>query len=240
MPWADIVIALLIAGGALIGYNIGLLGAFKGFISNIVGLIIAWIATPIAQAWLESKWGVESFLADILLRRLPDQVHELINEAAHAAQTLQDFREGLYMSFPPELALYLQRTLNKAPISSVPSPEAAVNAIARELAQCILWAFLFLLTWLLLSIVIKGFMGMIFIGGDGKTMIGMLDGFLGMAAMATIVVASLIVFSGLVFPVILITHTNDNLSKLVPYLMDSKLINWMGSIYQLYVVPWIG
>ncbi|MCL1849187.1 MAG: hypothetical protein FWF83_05915 [Clostridiales bacterium] len=240
MPWVDILLVLIIALGALIGYNVGLLGAFKGFISKIAGLVCAWLLTPIAQAWLEAKWGAETFLAGIMERKLPSQVQEIISEAAHTAKTMQELREGLYRLFPDDLALYLQRTLNKAPTQSIPSSEAVIHAITREVAQCVLWAFLFILIWMIASIIVKGFMGMIFIGGDGKTIIGVLDGVLGMTAMTFIVVSSMIIFSGLIFPLILITHTEGDWVKIYPYLMDSRLIHWMGGIYQLYVVKWIG
>ena len=239
MPWADIIIILLIAACAWIGYSIGFLGALKGFISNIVGLTLAWIFAPIAQAWLESKWGVETLLTSIVRGRIPNTVEAVVKAAAQTANTLQEFRDNLVVSMPPEIALYLQRTLSRAPMQSAFAPDQVVSAVTREIAQGILWAFLFFLIWLILSILTKSILGMIFIHGDGKTIAGMLDGLLGMTAMTVIVVVALIIFSGMAFPVMLLSNTGGSLSKVYPYLLDSWLINWMGSIYQLHFIPWV-
>jgi uncharacterized membrane protein required for colicin V production len=241
MPWVDIILILFIAVAAFIGYSVGLLGALKGFISNILGLIIAWLATPFVQAWLETKWRVESILMSLIGDRLPAPLHELIRGVAQTARTLQELRENL-MSAPlqPEVSLYLQRMMNKAPADTIPTPDMAVNMLTREIAQCVLWAFLFIFIWLITSILIKGFISMIFISKDGKTLIGVFDGVLGMVAMTIIIVTLLIVFSGLIFPLILMSGSGGNLAKIYPYLMDSKMIGWLAGIYQLYVIPWMG
>ena len=241
MPWADIVIVLLIVIAAYIGYTVGLLGAFKGFISKIVGLLGAWLLTPLALAWLEGKWGVEAFLAELIRGRIPAPLMEAIRGLAQTARTFQELREGLMaMPMPPEVALYLQRTMDKAPPSTVPSPEIAAYMLTKEIAQSIMWAFLFVLIWMILAILIKGFMSMIFIGGDGKTIIGVFDGVLGTVVTTFILVAFLVVFSGVVFPVILITKPDGGFAKIYPYLLDSGLIRGMARVYQLYIVPWIG
>jgi len=241
MPWVDIIIVLLIAIAAFIGYNIGLLGAFKGFISKIVGLIAAWIITPFVQAWLEAKWGVESLLMTVIRARIPVALQELIRGIAQTARTLQDFRENLMTApLPAEVSLYLQRMMNKAPDGAAPSPEMAVNLLTREIAQCIFWAVLFIFIWMILSILIKGFISLIFISKDGKSIIGVFDGILGMIAMAVIVMAFLVVFSGLIFPAILMSGSGGSAVKVFSYLLDSKLINWLSGIYQLYVIPWMG
>lgn len=241
MPWADIILILIIAIAAFIGYTIGLLGALKGFISNILGLIIAWVATPFVLAWLETKWRIESILASLIGDRIPAPLQEMVRGIAKTARTLQELRENLSSApLPPEMSLYLQRMMNKAPAETVPTPDMAVEMLTREIAQCILWAFLFIFIWLILSILIKGFAGMIFIGKDGKTLIGVFDGVLGMVAMAVIVVTVLIVVSGLVYPLILMSGTGGNLARIYPHLMNSKLIGWMAGVYQLYVIPWMG
>jgi len=237
MPWVDIIIVLLIAIAAFIGYNVGLLGAFKGFVSSIVGLIAAWILAPIAQAWLETRWGIESFLTELVGALLPAQFKELVQTAAQAARTLQDFRENLLTSLPPEMALYLQRVLNRSPLEAVFTATDAVDAITTEIAHCVLWAFLFLLIWLILSILVKGFLSMIFIGKDGKTIIGVFDGVLGMVAMTVIVVMALILCCGLLYPLLLFSGTDGSLARIYPHLLNSRLISWMASIYQLYLVP---
>ena len=239
MPWVDILIVLLIALGALIGYNIGFLGAFKGFISKIAGLICALLLTPIAQAWLESRWGVESFLAALIARRIPASFSEVLSAAAQTAQTFQELQERLYLSFPPEIALYLKRSLSNTTGHTVPSPDMVLSAVAREIAQCVMWAFLFLLIWLILSITIKAFIGMIFIKNDGKTILGVFDGFLGMVAMTCIVVASMIVFCGLGFPALMIAKPGGNWARVYPYITSARLVNWMAGMYQCYVIPWI-
>jgi len=236
MPWVDVIIVLLITIAAFIGYNVGLLGAFKGFVSSIVGLVAAWILAPIAQAWLETKWGVESFLTELVGALLPAQFKEMVQVAAQAAHTLQDFRDNLLTAMPPEMALYLQRVLNRSPLDAAFSPTDAVDAITGEIAQCIMWAFLFLLIWLILSILIKGFLSMIFISKDGKTIIGVFDGVLGMVAMTAIVVMAMIVCSGLLYPLMLFSRPDGSLARLYPQLLNSRLISWMASIYQLYLV----
>ena len=241
MPWVDIIVVILIAAAAFIGYSIGMLRAIKGFISKIVGWIGAWLLTPIAQAWLEGKWGIESFLADLLEDRIPITLQEVIRGLSLAARTLMDVRENLASApLPPEVAAYLQRTLSKAPADTVPSPDTIIRIVTHEIAQSLLKAFLFVLIWMILSILIKGFISMIFVSGDGKSLLGVFDGILGLLAMTLIVLASLTIFSGMLYPVILLSDTGGALSKLIPHLLDSRLIGWLGGIYQLYVVPRIG
>ena len=241
MPWVDIVLVLIIAVAAFVGYCVGLLGAFKGFISKFVGLIIAWIATPFVQAWLETKWRVESILTSLIADRLPAPLQELIRGVAKTARTLQELRDNLMSApLPPEVSLYLQRLMNKAPEDTVPSPDMAVNMLTREIAQCILWALLFIFIWMVVSILLKGFISMIFISKEGKSIIGIFDGILGLVAMTVIVLTALIVISGLIYPIILMSGSEGSLAKIYPLLMNSKLIGWMAGIYQLYVIPWIG
>ena len=241
MPWVDIIVILLIAAAAFIGFSIGLLGAFKGFISNIVGLVSAWLLAPLAQAWLEVKLGADTFLAGLISERLPASLKELIRGLAQTARTLQEVRENILSSpMPEEVALYLQRMLNKTPENTVPSPEMMVDAISREIAQSVMWAFLFLLIWLIASILIKGFLGMIFINKDGKTLLGAFDGILGLVALTSIVFMSLVVVSGLMYPLAVMSDSSEGIARVYPYLMDSRLIGWMAGIYQLYLVPWMG
>lgn len=239
MPWADIIIVAIIAAAALIGYNVGLLGAFKGFIGSIVGMVTAWLLTPIAQAWLESKWAVSSFLADIIGEKLPESMVTLIQGAAKTAATLQEFRESLLAKVPPEMASYMQRTLDKATMKTVPSPDMAIQVVTREIAQGLIWTFFFILIWLIVSILVKSFLSMIFIRKDGKSIIGVFDGILGLTAMMVIVVVSLVVFSGLLYPLAFMADTGSGFARIYPYLLDSRLMNWMASIYQLYVIPWV-
>jgi hypothetical protein len=61
-----------------------------------------------------------------------------------------------------------------------------------------------------------------------------------MAVLTFIVVASMIVFSGAVFPVLLLSNTESGFARLYPRLLDSNLISWMASIYQSYVISWLG
>jgi hypothetical protein len=140
---------------------------------------------------------------------------------------------------PPGMSSYLERMMNRTPVDTVPTPDAIVQMVAMEIAQSILWAFLFVLIWLILSIMIKAFMDIIFIGGDGKTLIGVVDGLLGMVVMTFIVVASMIVFSGAVFPFLLLTDADGSISRVYPALMESNLFSWMASIYQSYVIAWL-
>ncbi len=241
MPWVDIIIALFIAIMAFIGYNVGLFGALTGFISKIAGLVAAWMLTPIAQAWLEAKWGVESIFVRLINARLPALLKELVTDAASVSQTMQGFRERLYEALSPELALYLQRTVEKASEGkSVPAPDAVLNAISREIAQSLIWAVLFVFIWLMLSILLNGFLSIIFIGDDGATILGVVDGVLGMVAMTIITVTALIVVSGLVYPIALFAGSSGSFSKVYPYLMASKLTSWMASIYQMYLLPLMG
>jgi len=241
MPWVDIIIVVFIAIMALIGYNVGLLGALTGFISKIIGLIAAWILTPIAQAWLETKWGIESIFTRLIHGRLPAVLKDLVTEAAGTAQTLQGFREKLYESLSPELALYLQRTVEKSSGGqTIPPPEAVINAISREIAQSLIWALLFVFSWLMLSILINGFLSIIFIGDDGTTILGVIDGVLGTVAMTIITVTALIVLSGIIYPVALMAGASGSMAKFYPYLMASKLTSWMASIYQMYLLPLMG
>ena len=241
MPWVDIIIILLIAGAAFLGYAVGILGALKGFISNIAGLLIAWIATPFVQAWLETKWRVETILASLIDSRIPDSLQDLIRGVARTAKTVQELRDNLMAApLPPEISLYLQRMITKAPADTAASPDMAVTMLTREIAQCILWAFLFIFIWLVLSILIKGFISMIFISKDGKSVIGVFDGVLGMAAMTVIVVTLMVVVSGLIYPLILMSGADGDLPRIYPPLMNSRLISWMAGIYQLHIIPWIG
>ena len=238
MPWVDIIIALFIAVMALIGYNVGLFGALTGFVSKLVGLIAAWILTPIAQAWFETKWEVESIFARLISGRLPAILKELVTEAASAAQTLQGFREKLYEAMSPELALYLQRTVEKASGGdALPAPEAVIDAISREIAQSLIWALLFVFIWLMLSVLLNGFLSIIFINDMGTSIIGVVDGLLGMTAMIVITVTALIVLSGIIYPVALVAGSGGSLSAVYPHLMASKLTSWMVSIYQMYLLP---
>jgi len=184
---------------------------------------------------------VESFLAELIRGRIPAPLLEAIRGLAQTARTFQELREGLLaLPMPTEVALYLQRTIDKAPPSTVPSPEIAVYMLTKEIAQSIMWAFLFIIIWMILAILIKGFMSMIFIGGDGKTIIGVFDGVLGTVVMTFILLAFLVVFSGVIFPVVLISKPDGGFARFYTYLLDSGLIRWFARIYQLYIVPWIG
>lgn len=241
MPWIDLIIILLITLAAFIGYNVGLFGAFKGFISKIAGWIVAWFATPFIQAWLETKWGVESFLAILIEDRIPASLQEVVRGLAQTSRSLQEVREKLLTaSLPPEIAEYLQRTMSKVPAETVPSPDMIIRILTQEIAQSLLKAFLFVLIWMILSILIKGFISMIFVSDERKTILGVFDGILGMVAMTFILMASLVIFSGLLYPVILLSGSGGALAKIIPYLLDSRMISWMGGLYQFYVVPRIG
>lgn len=240
MPWADIIIILFITIAAFIGYQVGLLGAFKGFIGSIIGLISAWLLTPLAQAWLEGYWGVETKLAEFLSARIPASLQELIRTLGQTAQTLQDIKTSLLaLPLPPEVASYLQRALEKAPAESVPSPELIVSVLMREISQSILWAVLFMIIWSLITFLVRSFLGMLFADSEGKTFLGLFDGLLGMIATTVLAASFLVIFCGLVYPVILMSEGAEGMARIYPYLLDSKLVSWLAAIYQIYVIPWV-
>ncbi|MCL2121122.1 MAG: hypothetical protein FWH28_02605 [Clostridiales bacterium] len=239
MPWVDICIVLLITIVAYIGYSVGLFGAIKGFVSKILGLVTAWILTPIAQAWLEVRLGAESFLSELVRNRFPAPLEETIRMAAETARNLQEFRDSLVAFLPREVAEYLQRSLDRTPMHTVPSPEFVMETLSGEIAKGLMWAFLLILIWTIVSILIKGFLGLVFFGREGKTVVGVLDGFLGMATMTFLVVVALIIVSGLVYPIVLMAAAEGNLSGFQPLLLDSKLLGWMAGIYQTYMIPWM-
>jgi len=240
MPWADIIIVLLIAIAAFIGYSAGFLGAMKGFIGSIAGLIAAWFVTPLAQAWLEGVWGLESFLARFLLERAPDSLKELVTSVGETAQSMQELRESLLtLPLPQEVVLYFQRSLVRAPAEATPSPDLMAEVLAREIAATILYAVLFILIWTLISFLVRGFLKMLFVTKDGKTILGLFDGLLGMIVNTAIVVVLLVLFSGLIYPIILMSEADGSLAWLHPYLLDSTLIRWMSVIYQVHMVPYL-
>jgi hypothetical protein len=65
----------------------------------------------------------------------------------------------------------------------------------------------------------------------------MIDGILGLVAMMLIVFSFLIIFSGVIFPIMLMSDDGGTLSKLYPYLLDSRLINWLAEVYQVHIIP---
>jgi len=177
----------------------------------------------------------------MISNRLPAPMLDVIRGLAQTAHSLQEFRDKLMTApMPQGMAQYLERTMEKSAIGTVPSPDAVVEMLTREMAQSILWAILYVVIWMVLSAMIRRFIGMLFISGDGKTIIGVFDGFLGMAVMTFIFVASMIVFSGAIFPVMLMTGSESNISWMYPWLLDSKLFSWMASIYQSNVISWLG
>jgi len=239
MPWVDIIIIVVIALSGFVGYSIGLFGALAGFISKIVALIAAWIVTPIAQAWLETRWGIESIFVRLINGRIPPLFKDMITDAAKTAQTAQAFREQLYSSMPPQLAVYLQRTIEKSGGSEVPAPDVLIDVISREVAQSLTWALLFLLIWMVLSILLKGFLSMIFVSSDEDSILGIMDGILGMTAMVVITVTVMIIISGLLYPLALMSGVSGSFAPLYPHMMGSRLTNWLASIYQMHLLPLI-
>ena len=239
MPWADIIIALSILLAAFIGYNVGLLRAIRGFVSNFIGIIAGWILTPIAQAWLQTRFGVETFLAGFIRSRLPESLETIIRGAAQSARTLQEFQELLLTLLPRDISQYVERSMQSV-LQTVPSPDQAINALTAEIARNIIWAFLFFLVYVIVSIFVKGFLNLIIVRGDGKSLIGVVDGLLGMTALTLIFVVVLIGISGFVFPIALMSKPDGNLASFYPHLLQSSIFNWMVRIYQLYLVPWMG
>jgi uncharacterized membrane protein required for colicin V production len=244
MPWADIVIVFLILLAAFIGYNVGLFGALKGFVGSILGLIAAWFLAPLGQAWLETQWNVETLMARFLRDQVPINLRDLIRGIANTAQTMQEFRERLLnLPFPEEVIQYLQRTYAKAPSDVVPTPDMMINIIAHEIASSILWAVLFIIIWTLTSFIVKELLGLLFVAGDGKTILGFFDGILGMLALTVLIVSCMIVFCGLIYPVILIPNIGGGAGEQSAFhnlLLDSALFRWMAGIYQSRVIPWLG
>jgi hypothetical protein len=233
MPWADVIIILVIITAAVLGYHIGLLGAFKGFIGSIVGLIAAWLLTPLAQAWLEGFWGIETKLASFLAARLPESLQTLIRTVGQTARTLQDAKESLLsLPLPSEVIAYLQRALAKTPADSVPSPELMVDVLTREISQSILWALLFAVICSLITFIVRKFLGTLFVSGDGKTFLGVFDGLLGMIAATALTSAVLVILCGLIYPIILMSDSSGGIARIYPYLLDSRLVSWLAGIYQ--------
>ena len=234
MPLVDIAIALLILLAAFIGYQVGLLGAVKGFISNCIGLVLAWIFSPVVAAWMQSRWGIVSYLAAMIQARLPEALETLIRTAAQTALTVSEFQDNLVGVLPSDVAPYVQKSM-LSPLLAAPTPDQAIEALSLSIAQNILWALLFFLLWTSVSVLVKGFLGSIMFRGDGKTILGVFDGFLGMAALTFIVVGALIGISGFVIPLAILSNPEGAIARIYPYLMEASLVQWMQGIYHQYI-----
>jgi branched-subunit amino acid transport protein len=115
-----------------------------------------------------------------------------------------------------------------------------VSVLTREISQSILWAVLFTVICALITFVVRKFLGALFVSGDGKTFLGVFDGLLGMLAATALTAAFLVIFCGLIYPVILMSDGGDGISRIYPYLLDSALVSRLAGIYQIYVAPWGG
>ena len=237
MPLVDIVIALIIAGAAFLGYWKGLFGALKGIISSILGLIAARILGPIAHAWLESALGAETFLAEFVASRMPAALRDTIRMVAQASRTIQDVQENLMAQLPPEIGAYVNNSLGGAGTLSAPSADMLIESISRYIAQNMMSTFLFILICIIVTIVIRGLIGLITFDKDGKTIIGVFDGILGMVALTLIVVACLTVFSGFVHPLAFMSNPEGRFAEMYPHLLESKMIHWFGNFYHTHVNP---
>ena len=154
----------------------------------------------------------------------------MIRTAAQTAQTLNEFQENLFELLPRDVYPYVQQSLHN-PLLLVPTPDHAIEVLSLRIAQNIMWAFLFFLIWTILSILIKGFLGLIMFRRDGNTWLGVFDGILGMASMTMIVVMALIGISGFVFPFAVLSKPDGSIAQVYPYFMQSRLFQWMIGIY---------
>jgi hypothetical protein len=238
MPWVDIVIGLSIAIAAFLGFNIGLLGALKGFISSIIGMIAAWFLAPISLTYLENNWGVETFLAELVQDMIPSSIRDVVQGLFQTARTLQEFIESLKAtSLPPGVISYMESALMDAPERANITATMVFEAFSRGVARNILWVLLFAVLWFGISFLIKGFLNMIFINEDGKTFLGVFDGILGMVAAAFVMVSILLVVCNVLFPILMMSNPDGSLSGIYPHLLESRLIQWLSNIYQLHVAP---
>ncbi|MDR1193002.1 MAG: hypothetical protein LBK98_02360 [Peptococcaceae bacterium] len=239
IPWADIIVILWVTLWAYLGYSKGLLGALRRIIGNIVGLIGAWLLTPLALAWLEGFWGLETALAKSLLARLPASLLTLIHGVGETARTLQELKENLLaLPLPPEVILYLTKASEEMPSAANLSMDALLERLALDLANNILWAISFIVLWRLVALFTRHFLGL-FTGQTGWGLFGALDRLLGLVAMTGLSVVFLIVICGVLQPIILVSEPGSGLGRLYPYAASSQLLRWLAGVYQFYLLPLI-
>ena len=240
LPWADLIIILGIGIAAYIGYVKGLVGTFKGIIGSVVGMIASWLLTPFALAWVEATFGWEHKLAAFLYARLPDSLREAMHSIAETANTLQEIRAAMgELPLPPAMTAYLDKALVMGNQEQLPSAEAWMESLMREIAQHILWAILALLIWWCVALIVSSLLNML-TNSKGLEVISWADGILGLGAYTALTVAVLVVVSGLAYPIMFVSGADNPSGAVYEALLQSRLIPWLASIYRLYVIPWLG
>lgn len=87
--WIDLTIVIVLVSSALIGYKTGFIYALTGIISNLAGLVIAFIFRNRTAKWLEECLGAVSALHGFIEKRIRSDIGE------QAWVSLPIFKPGL-------------------------------------------------------------------------------------------------------------------------------------------------
>lgn len=237
MPWIDTAIIILVLAGAYIGYCKGFIGCLKGIIGCAAGLVAAWITKPLAMAWLQARWGVETKLALFLSQSMPENVEELIKGVGEAANTLQELKDSLLsLPLPAEVVKYLNQALQSGG-QEVFNAESVMESLMLSVAQAIIGAVVFLLIWWSVSFIVRWILGL-FTGGDGFSLFGVVDGLLGMTAFTAMGIGGITLLSGALYPAALLaTMGGGQQAGYYTLILNSGIMRFLANVYQINVLP---
>ncbi|MEA4891441.1 MAG: hypothetical protein VB085_02610 [Peptococcaceae bacterium] len=240
MPWVDTAIIILVLAGAYIGYCKGFIGCLKGIIGCVVGLVVAWLTKPLAMAWLQAQWGVETRLALFLRQAIPENIQELIKGVSGAADSLQELKDSLLsLPLPEEVAGYLHQALQGTGVQGAVNAENVVDSLMLSIAQTIVGAIVFLLIWWIVSFLVRWILGL-FSGGDGFGLFGVVDGLLGMTFFTAVELGGLVLLSGALYPAALMANLSGNGPAYYTLILNSGLMRFMANLYQIKLLPLLG
>lgn len=240
LPWFDIVIILVLLISAFCGYRRGFFGALRGIIGTVVGLLVAWLTTPLALAWLEVTLGLKKYVVDFLRVLMPQDLQKLLVSINSAVTSLQELRNGiLSLPLPEKVTQYLNQAMTESePVwQEGMSVDTLLDTLLGSFADSIMSAIVFLLIAGIVAMLVKGFLGL-FTGSGGWGVFGIVDGILGMVLSTTIVAAIVIIVIGAIYPMIVVSSMKEEVNLINSAILNSYSASWINEIYQLYILPW--
>lgn len=240
IPWVDIILILILLLAAVRGYRKGFIGAIRGVIGQVLGLLAAWLTTPLAVAWAEEVLGLKTLISAFLYRSLPENIQTLLAGINRTATSLQALKEKILdLPMPQDATGYLQKALEKAAPAwqEGMTPASVMSGMLDSFANTILSAIAFLILWGMVAWAVRGFLGL-FTGNGGIAMFGVADGILGMAIGIVIGGVLLTLLLGAFYPLFLIKAMEAGSHPVYSLILESRGVSWMAAAFQSYILPW--
>ena len=239
LPWFDLALGALLIFVAWRGYRRGFIGGLRRLIGLVAGLFFAWLGTPLAVAWMQSRFKIVDKTASVMKNSIPEDVRLVLaqlNEAVESLQTLQN--QVMSLPWPEKMLPYIEKAVEEAAPGwhEGMQAQALVDQMMYRFAQNVVTGITFLIIFFCLSLFIRNILGF-FSSDQGYGLFSTADGLFGLAAAVAVELLLLTLLIGVLYPGAMLNEGKEGVDFLYKGIRESESAPYFYSYYHEYIQP---